>query len=28
VARETYNLVRENGRWRIDAIKVYEAPEQ
>jgi hypothetical protein len=28
VARETYSLVRENGRWRIDAIKVYEAPEQ
>lgn len=28
VARETYNLVRENGRWRIDAIKMYEAPEQ
>lgn len=28
VARETYTLVRENGRWRIDAIKVYEAPEQ
>ncbi|MGH7409358.1 MAG: hypothetical protein ACREKF_15305, partial [Candidatus Methylomirabilales bacterium] len=28
VAKETYNLLRENGRWRIDAIKVYEAPEQ
>lgn len=28
VAKETYNLLRENGRWRIDTIKVYEAPEQ
>lgn len=28
VARETFNLVRENGRWRIDAIRMYEAPEQ
>jgi len=28
VARETYSLVRENKRWRIDAIKVYEVPEQ
>ena len=28
VARETYSLVRENRRWRIDGIKVYEVPEQ
>lgn len=28
VSRETYNLVREQGRWRIDGIKVFEAPTE
>jgi len=26
VTRETYSLVREEGRWRIDGIKVFDAP--
>ncbi|MFQ5847721.1 MAG: hypothetical protein ACE5IQ_08675 [Candidatus Methylomirabilales bacterium] len=26
VSRETYDLVREQGRWRIDGIKVFDAP--
>jgi hypothetical protein len=28
VSRETYNLVREQGRWRIDGIKVFDAPTE
>jgi hypothetical protein len=26
VARQTYDLVREEGRWRIDEVKVFDAP--
>ena len=28
VSRETYSLVREDGRWRIDGIKVFDAPTE
>ena len=28
VSRETYNLVREGGQWRIDGIEVFHAPSQ
>ncbi|MFQ5532975.1 MAG: hypothetical protein ACE5EP_03885 [Candidatus Methylomirabilales bacterium] len=28
VSRETYNLVREGGQWRIDGIEVFDAPSQ
>jgi hypothetical protein len=26
VGRQTYDLVREEGRWRIDEVKVFDAP--
>ena len=26
VSRQTYDLVREQGRWRIDEVKVFDAP--
>lgn len=26
VSRQTYDLVREDGRWRIDEVKVFDAP--
>lgn len=28
VSRETYNLVRERGGWRIDGIEVFDAPTE
>ena len=28
VSRETYSLVREQGHWRIDGIKVFDAPTE
>ncbi|MFQ5658527.1 MAG: hypothetical protein ACE5G5_13380 [Candidatus Methylomirabilales bacterium] len=28
VSRETYNLVREGGEWRIDGIEVFTVPSQ
>lgn len=28
VTRETYDLVREEGAWRIDGIKVFDAPTE
>ncbi|MFQ5881906.1 MAG: hypothetical protein ACE5I9_05475 [Candidatus Methylomirabilales bacterium] len=28
VSRETYSLIREQGRWRIDGIKVFDAPTE
>jgi hypothetical protein len=26
VSRQTYDLVREEGRWRIDEVKVFDTP--
>jgi hypothetical protein len=28
VSRETYDLVREEGRWRIDGSRVFDAPAE
>lgn len=28
VSRQTYDLVREQGRWRIDEVKVFHAPHE
>lgn len=28
VSRQTYDLVREQGRWRIDEVKVFDAPHE
>lgn len=28
VSRETYSLVREEGRWRIDGMQVFDAPSE
>jgi hypothetical protein len=28
VGRQTYDLVREEGRWRIDEVKVFDAPPE
>jgi hypothetical protein len=28
VSRETYDLVREEGQWRIDGIKVFGVPAE
>jgi hypothetical protein len=28
VSRETYDLVREEGHWRIDGVKIFDAPTE
>jgi hypothetical protein len=28
VSRQTYDLVREQGRWRIDEVKIFDAPHE